>query len=548
MESFVKEKTRAPFAASRLQWSTRCKVSGRPRYSLMNTVHDWWPAWRAFATGTDSADKASTDSNSSGSDRHPEWSSRFPEPSMNSQARAAMTAKEQLAEVEKQRQSWESAKHNLEMRYGGWARTKPAAEEHRQPVPNPMQESLPKPPKAPTARSSRSKRGRKPASPKEKGAAPKSAGRRSPAPRSPKSPKSKRPRPSRGSDHFGGSDHSGVSDHSVGANQARDHHQAKDRHQAKDQHQEKDPPSSPPPASAAAAAAEVDGVIGWSIRQLKEFLVQHGADLSGFAEKRELIDEVQRLKREAPSQAPSPPQPSGSSGSSSPPPHPPHPPPRAPPPRASPPPPPPPWRSAKPPRPPPRPARQPQSRYDRSAREARRAASARRAGATAGAAAGKRQAQPQQRPSSAPQTRAMSAQQRGVAALEAARRALRQGDQRAARSALHEARTLAGSTEPPVVSAEDIALIADMIETIPAAAVQVLQHAESNPFAALGISRLNGVKELNTVNKRELLKAFRRLALELHPDRCAHPLANDAMQALNAAYERTQAPMRVCKR
>eukprot|EP00900_Chrysochromulina_parva_P002012 jgi/Chrpa1/11811/Chrysochromulina_OHIO_Genome00010161-RA len=185
---------------------------------------------------------------------------------MNSQARAAMTAKEQLAEVEKQRQSWESAKHNLEMRYGGWARTKPAAEEHRQPVPNPMQESLPKPPKAPTA------------------------------------------------------------------------------------------------------------------------------------------------------------------------------------------------------------------------------------------------------------------------------------------SALHEARTLAGSTEPPVVSAEDIALIADMIETIPAAAVQVLQHAESNPFAALGISRLNGVKELNTVNKRELLKAFRRLALELHPDRCAHPLANDAMQALNAAYERTQAPMRVCKR
>jgi hypothetical protein len=142
----------------------------------------------------------------------------------------------------------------------------------------------------------------------------------------------------------------------------------------------------------------------------------------------------------------------------------------------------------------------------------------------------------------------MSAQQRGVAALEAARRALRQGDQRAARSALHEARTLAGSTEPPVVSAEDIALMADMIETLPAAAVQVLQHAESNPFAALGISRLNGVKELNTVNKRELLKAFRRLALELHPDRCAHPLANDAMQALNAAYERTQAPMRVCKR
>ena len=492
--------------------ATRCKASGRSRYSLMNTtVHDWWPAWRAFATGTDSADKASTASNSSGSDRHPEWSSRFPEPSMNSQAQAAMMAKEQLAEVEKQRQSWVSAKHNLEMRYGGWARTMPATEEHRQPVPNPI------------------------------GAAPKSTGRRSPAPRSPKSPKSKRPRPSRGSDHFGGSDHAGGSDHSVGANQARDHHQAKDDHQAKDQHQEKDPPSSPPPASAAAAAAEVDAVNGWSIRQLKEFLVQHGADLSGFAEKRELIDEVQRLKREAPSQAPSPPPPSGSS---SPPPPPPHPPPRAPPPRASPPPPPPPWRSAKPPRPPPRPTRQPQSRYDRSAREARRAASARRAGATAG----RRQAQPQQRPSSAPRTRAMSAQQRGVAALEAVRRALRQGDQRAARSALHEARTLAGSTEPPVVSAEDIALMADMIETLPAAAVQVLQHAESDPFAALGISRLKGVKELNTVNKRELLKAFRRLALELHPDRCAHPLANDAMQALNAAYERTQAPMRVCKR
>ena len=440
---------------------TRSACEWTACYSFMNTVHDWWPAWRAFATGTDSADKASTASNSSGSDRQPEWSSRFPEPSINSQARAAMPAKEQLAEVEKQRQSWESAKHNLGMRYGGWARTKPVTEEHRQPVPNPMpeQEPLPKPPKAPTARSSRSKRGRKPTSPNEKGAAPKSAGWRSPAPRSPKSPKTKRPRPS------------GVSDHSGGVNQARDHHQAKDQDQAKDL------PSSSPPSS------ELNGVIGWSIRQLKEFLMQHGADMSGFTEKRELIDEVQRLKREAPS----PPPPSGPYLPPTPPPH---PPPRASPPRASPPPPPPPWRSArqgrssKPPRPPPRPARQPQSHYDRSAREARRAASARRAGAAAGrkqAQQQQQQQQQQQRPSSAPQTRAMSAQQRGVAALEAARRALRQGDQRAARSALQEARTLAGSTEPPVVSAEDLATMTDMIETLPPAAVQVLQHTESNP-------------------------------------------------------------------
>ena len=53
------------------------------------------------------------------------------------------------------------------------------------------------------------------------------------------------------------------------------------------------------PASAAAAAAEVDAVVGWSTPQLKEFLVQHGVVMGGFVEKRELIDEVQRLKREA---------------------------------------------------------------------------------------------------------------------------------------------------------------------------------------------------------------------------------------------------------
>ena len=38
---------------------------------------------------------------------------------------------------------------------------------------------------------------------------------------------------------------------------------------------------------------------------------------------------------------------------------------------------------------------------------------------------------------------------------------------------------------------------------------------------------------LNTVNKRQMLKGYRKLALQLHPDKCASAPdadANDAMQ------------------
>ena len=83
-----------------------------------------------------------------------------------------------------------------------------------------------------------------------------------------------------------------------------------------------------------------------------------------------------------------------------------------------------------------------------------------------------------------------------MAALEAARHALREGNVLAARSALRAARLLAASTEPPVVTAEDLEATAVMIETLPAAAVQVLQHAQSSPFAALGLERLAGAREL----------------------------------------------------
>jgi len=83
-----------------------------------------------------------------------------------------------------------------------------------------------------------------------------------------------------------------------------------------------------------------------------------------------------------------------------------------------------------------------------------------------------------------------------------------------------------------------------MIQTMPPGAIQVLRHASSRPYTALGVERLAEPCELNTVNRRLLLKRYRQLALELHPDRCDHTLACDAMQALNLAFERTQRPSR----
>ena len=82
----------------------------------------------------------------------------------------------------------------------------------------------------------------------------------------------------------------------------------------------------------------------------------------------------------------------------------------------------------------------------------------------------------------------------------------------------------------------------EQIETLPPAAEQVLQHAVKSPFSALGIERLAAARVLNTVNKRTLLKNYRKLALRLHPDKCQHLVANDAMQALNVAYDKITAP------
>ena len=103
---------------------------------------------------------------------------------------------------------------------------------------------------------------------------------------------------------------------------------------------------------------------------------------------------------------------------------------------------------------------------------------------------------------------------------------------RAANSALAAARHLAGNTEPPVLDASDLDAVQASIETMPPAAVQVLKHGLSSPFSALGAERL--------ADKRQLLKKYRKLALELHPDRCEHALANDAMQVLNSAFEAAQ--------
>ena len=76
------------------------------------------------------------------------------------------------------------------------------------------------------------------------------------------------------------------------------------------------------------------------------------------------------------------------------------------------------------------------------------------------------------------------------------------------------------------------------IEQLPPAALQVLKHAPTSPFSALGVERLAEARSLNAVNRKYLLKKYRKLALELHPDRCDHCMAVDAMQALNAAFDK----------
>ena len=53
-------------------------------------------------------------------------------------------------------------------------------------------------------------------------------------------------------------------------------------------------------------------------------------------------------------------------------------------------------------------------------------------------------------------------------------------------------------------------------------------------YEALGVPR--------SCTGAEAKKAFHKLALRLHPDKCQHLVANDAMQALNVAYDKITAP------
>ena len=115
---------------------------------------------------------------------------------------------------------------------------------------------------------------------------------------------------------------------------------------------------------------------------------------------------------------------------------------------------------------------------------------------------------------------------------------LKGGDQPAAYRALADVEKLARATEPPLISDDEIAQIRVMIETIPKAALHCFKHASANPFAVLGMERLRHARSLNTANRRALLKSYRKLAMELHPDRCAHALAVEAMQLLNACYDK----------
>ena len=119
--------------------------------------------------------------------------------------------------------------------------------------------------------------------------------------------------------------------------------------------------------------------------------------------------------------------------------------------------------------------------------------------------------------------------------------ALRKGNAAVARSEIAAARKLV-EVEPLLacagLSEEKFAELDQTVNTMPAAATQVLKYATISPFSALGIPRLQAARTLNTVNKRGILKNYRKLAMQLHPDKCDHALANDAMQALNGAYDK----------
>ena len=133
-------------------------------------------------------------------------------------------------------------------------------------------------------------------------------------------------------------------------------------------------------------------------------------------------------------------------------------------------------------------------------------------------------------------------QERARRLLESVRDGLRKGDAAAAREALSKAKAAAQNDPNLPLTDADMDAMEKEIETLPKAASQVLKYAAFSPFSALGVERLAAARVLNTVNKRQLLKNYRKLALQLHPDKCDHAMANDAMQALNVAYDKITVP------
>jgi hypothetical protein len=134
--------------------------------------------------------------------------------------------------------------------------------------------------------------------------------------------------------------------------------------------------------------------------------------------------------------------------------------------------------------------------------------------------------------------------QRVNAALERVHERLRRGDTKGASDEICRGRELC-KADPRLVMAGLTEVKWEALEAVvrsmPDAAVQVLRHASTtadiySPFSAIGVPKMAAARELNTVNKRDMLKKYRKLALQLHPDKCDHEYASEAMQALNKAY------------
>ena len=68
---------------------------------------------------------------------------------------------------------------------------------------------------------------------------------------------------------------------------------------------------------------------------------------------------------------------------------------------------------------------------------------------------------------------------------------------------------MAGLTEAKFAELEET------VDSMPPAALQVLKYATFSPFSAIGIPKLAKNRVLNTVNKRQMLKGYRRLAMQV---------------------------------